>query len=318
VSCLGHDQIQVCVSDNGSDDKTKEIVNKYKKKLNIKYHRYSNNKGRVKNFLKVVRMADGVFTWLIGDDDLLMPDAIKQVLNLIKLNSDVDFFYINSFNLSSDYVYSFKQPFNIKNIPKKMSTFSNFKLERKLFFLDLIDPKISFDFVGAVFLVVFRKELWIQNENVLNIDAIESKIDFSHYDNTFPHVKIFSVAFCKSHAYFYPKPLTINLSGIREWAAMSPLINIVRLIESLDEYKKNGLTLYQFIKCKNYAYRTFAPDFLRLLRRKSISGYYFINPWKLLANALLYPNSYLSLIYYLIELLTKQYKFFTLKGKRNE
>ena len=318
VSSRGHNQIQVCVSDNGSDDQTKEVVSKYKDKLNIKYHRFSNNIGRVKNYLKVIHMADGVFTWLIGDDDLLMPDSINKILNLIKMNSRVDFFYINSFNLAAEYVFSYKQPFNIKNIPNKMSRFSNFKSEGELLFFDLINPKVSFDFVGAMFLVVFRKELWIKNENALDIEAVESKMDFSHYDNTFPHVKIFSVAFCKSYAYFYPKPLTINLSGIREWSPMSPLINIVRLVESLDEYKKNGLPIYQYIKCKNFAFRTFIPDFLRLILRRSVSGYYYINPWRLLAKALLYPNTYLSPIYYLIEIATKQYNLFTSKGQQNE
>ena len=314
ASCHDHNQIQVCVSDNGSDDQTKEVISKFKDKLNIKYHKFSSNIGRVKNYLKVISMADGIFTWMIGDDDLLVPDSINKVLNLIKINSRVDFFYINSFNLDAEFVFSYKQPFNIKNIPNKMSRFSNFKSEGELLFFDLINPKVSFDFVGAMFLVVFRKELWIKNENALDIEAVESKMDFSHYDNTFPHVKIFSVAFCKSYAYFYPEPLTINLSGIREWSPMSPLINIVRLVESLDEYKKNGLPIYQYIKCKNFAFRTFIPDFLRLILRRSVSGFYYVNPWKLLATALLYPNTYLSPIYYLIEIVTKKCNLFTSKG----
>ncbi len=225
----------------------------------------------------------------------------------------MDFFYINSFNLSSEYVFSYPQPFNTADLPHKMTQFSNFKLEGKLNFLDLIDPKISFDFVGAMFLAVFRKEPWTNNENVLDMRAIESKREFSHFDNTFPHVKIFSVAFCKSPAYFYPEPLTVNLSGVREWSPMSPLINIVRLVESLDEYKENGLPIYQYVKCKNYAFRTFLPDFFRLLLRRRVSGYFYIKPWKLLARSLVYPNTYLSPIYYLIDIVTTKYNFFISK-----
>ena len=145
------------------------------------------------------------------------------------------------------------------------------------------------------------------------------KKEFSHFDNTFPHVKIFSVAFCKSPSYFYPEPLTVNLSGVREWSPMSPLINTVRLIESLDEYKKNGLPIYQYIICKNYAYRAFVPNFLRLLFRRHVSGYCYVEPWRLLIGALIYPNTYLSPIYYIIDLAIEKYNFFNLKKrKQNE
>jgi glycosyltransferase involved in cell wall biosynthesis len=316
VLCQMHNAIQVCISDNASDDKTKEIVSKYKNKLNIKYHRFDTNMGRVKNYLNVINMADGIFTWLIGDDDLLVPDSIGKMLELLKENPTVDFFYVNSFNLSSEYVFSHPQPFDTINLPHRMTQFSNYKSQGKLKFFDLIDPKVSFDFVGAMFLAVFRKELWINNENVLNMHAVESKEEFSHFDNTFPHVKIFSAAFCKSSAYFYPDSLTVNLSGVREWSPMSPLINIVRLVESLDEYKKNGLPVYQYIRCKNYAFRTFFPDFFRLLLRKEVSGYFYIKPWRLLAGSLAYPNTYLSPIYYITDLIVKRYNFFSLKKRK--
>jgi len=316
ASCQMHNEIQICISDNASNDQTKEIVYKYKSKLNIKYHRFDANMGRVKNYLNVVDMADSTFTWLIGDDDLLAPNSIEKILQLIQINSEIDFFYINSFNLSTEYITSYSQPFNTKNLPKEMTRFSDYKSEGKLRFFDLINPKVSFDFVGAMFLAVFRKELWINNKDILDISAIEDAREFSHFDNTFPHVKIFSAAFNNSFAYFYPEPLTVNLSGVREWYPMSPLINIVRLVESLDEYRKNGLPVYQYIKCKNYAYRTFVPDFLRLLFRRDVSGYYYIEPWRLLVGALIYPNTYLSPIYYITDIIVKRYNFFTLKKRK--
>lgn len=313
MMCDHRNEVQICISDNGSNKNTKKIVDNYIDNLQIKYHHFKKNMGRTKNYLNVINMADSQFTWLIGDDDLLLPNSIIKVLNLIQLNPDIDFFYINSYELSSDYIFSYKQPFHTQNLPKNMTKFSNFKFEGKLFFLDLIDPKVSFDFIGAMFLAVFRKELWIQNEKILDKNALESKEDFSHFDNTFPHVKIFSVAFSKSYAYFYPEPLTVNLSGIRSWSSMSPLINIVRLGESLDEYKKNGLSFFNYIKCKNYTFRTFVPDFIRLIVRRKNSGYYFINPWKLLLKALLYPNTYLSFIHYFIELTSKKYNLLITK-----
>lgn len=292
---------EVCISDNGSSDNTLEIVRAAEKYLNIKYFRHAENVGRVRNYLKVVDMAQGDFIWLLGDDDLLLPDALVTISGLIQKNKEVDFFYVNSFNLSTEYVLSFPQPFDTADVPKKMTTFSTYQISGKRSFISLVDPNVSFDFVGAMFLAVFRRKNWLENVNALDSDAISDPQTFSHFDNTFPHLKVFIRAFANSQAYFYSKPLTVNLSGSREWAPMSPLINIVRLIEALDEYRLNGLSFLQYLRCKNFALRTFFPDYVRMLLRKNESGYRYIRPLHLLLTCLLYPNAWLSPFYYVIE-----------------
>ena len=37
-------------------------------------------------------MAKGKFIWFLGDDDLLIPNAIEQLAKRIKQNNNVDFF----------------------------------------------------------------------------------------------------------------------------------------------------------------------------------------------------------------------------------
>ena len=292
---------QVCISDNASPDDTMEIVREAEKELNIKYFRHNENVGRVKNYLKVVDMADGEFVWLLGDDDLLLPDTLMRASKLINMHDDVDFFYVNSFNLSTEYVLSFPQPFDTANLPKGMTTFSTYQTSEKRSFISLVDPKVSFDFIGAMFLAIFRRENWIKNVDALNYDVITDPLTFSHFDNTFPHVKIFSRAFAGSQAYIHSDPLTVNLSGAREWAPMSPLINIVRLIEALEQYRLNGLSRRQYLRCKNFALRTFFPDYMRMLFRRKESGFSYIRPFHLLLNSLLFPNAWLSPFYYIYE-----------------
>ena len=102
-------------------------------------------------------MADGEFIWLIGDDDLLLPNSLRRLKQLIIQNSGVDYFYVNSFHLTTEYVLSYPQPFDTKNLPKSMEKFSKWPHEGELPFLDLVNPKISFDFLGGMFLSVFRK-----------------------------------------------------------------------------------------------------------------------------------------------------------------
>ena len=293
-------QFEICISDNGSNDSTKEIVNNAKKDIDINYNRNESNLGIARNFLKVVSMAKGEFVWLIGDDDLLLPHTLDTLEVLFKNHKTVNFFYINSYLLDTNYIFSFTQPFDISKLPSKMDKFSLYKKSQELNFFELINPKVSFDFLGGMFLSIFKRSMWLDNVSILNNEAIKDARVFSHFDNTFPHIKIFSVAFSNSKAYFQADPLSVCLSGAREWAPMSPLVSSVRLVEALDEYRKNGLNYFQYINCKNYALSNIIPHLLKMFLNKEKSGFIYINPKKHILNNMLYPNFYFSLIYYFI------------------
>ena len=79
-------QFEICISDNGSNDNSKEIVNNAKKDIDINYNKNESNLGIARNFLKVVSMANGEFVWLIGDDDLLLPHTLDTLEVLFKNN----------------------------------------------------------------------------------------------------------------------------------------------------------------------------------------------------------------------------------------
>jgi glycosyltransferase involved in cell wall biosynthesis len=267
--------------------------------IDINYHKNTSNLGIPRNFLNVVAMARGDFIWLIGDDDLLMPYAIEELYNLIGSHVDVDFFYVNSFHLTTEFLDDYPAPFDTANLPSNMVPFSKWTILGELPFFQLIDPKISFDFLGGMFLSVFRRENWVINVNVLDESALKDDRTFSHFDNTFPHVKIFAKAFATSKAYFNVTPLSVCLTGAREWSPMYPFIHSVRLVEALYEYRKNGLPYLKYVYCKNYALNNFLPDFINMLLNKSKSGYLYINPFKLLFESFLYPNFLLSFFYFI-------------------
>jgi glycosyltransferase involved in cell wall biosynthesis len=290
---------EVCVSDNCSTDETEKIVSRAQECIDIQYQKNKRNLGLAGNFLKVVGMAKGEFVWILGDDDLLMPHALEKLDNLIISHSGSDFFYINSYCLASQYIKSFPQPFNTADLPKKLKTFSSCNYSGEMEFMDLIDPKISFDFLGGMFLSVFRRENWNQNVCILDESAIKDGRTFSHFDNTFPHVKIFSKAFANSKAYFNAEPLSVCLSGVREWAPMSHLVQSVRLVEALQEYRVNGLSFIKYLRCKNSALNRFLPAMVWMLIHRKDSGFAYINPLKLILANCLYPNFYLSTFYYL-------------------
>lgn len=298
LTCLsdGASDFEVCVSDNGSTDDTEEVIARIGNSLPIKYWRNATNLGIPRNFLNVVDMAEGEFVWLVGDDDLLVPDAIRRLVELIREHPVVDFYYVNAYHLSSKYVLSRPRPFDTLTLPARMAVFSPRRTDGEMPFLDLISPSVSFDFLGGMFLSVFRRQNWIDNRQVLNTDALNDERTFSHFDNTFPHVKIFSRAYARSRAYFNTTPLIVSLSGAREWAPMYPLVRSFRLIEALDEFRQAGLPWLRYLRCRNFALAHFLPDLLRMALRPSLSGWSYVSPFRSLLSNLLFPNLYLSLI----------------------
>ena len=64
---------------------------------------------------------------------------------------------------------------------------------------------------------------------------------WSTFDNTCFFIKIFCSAFKNSKAFICAKPLSVNLSGVREWSNLYPFVEIVRLPEALDYYRSQGM-----------------------------------------------------------------------------
>lgn len=296
---------EVCISDNNSNGNVQNIVNKFKKKINIKFSKNDSNIGHGRNFLKAVSMSDGKYVWTLGNDDLLVPRAIEEILNLFKLNYDLDFFFINSYNLNSKYIFSFPQPFNTKNLPKSMQKYSYYKKNKLMNFFDLINPKISFDFLMGMYLLVFKKEIWNKNLNEIDYKKIKDLNVFSNFDNTCGYVKIISKGFSNSKVFFQAEPLSVNLYGKREWEKMYDFIEIVRIPEVLDVHRSNGLSFFKFHYYKNYSLKKFFPNFLKMILNWEESGMKYINFKKNFLYNLIYPNCYLSIIYFLLRKIKK-------------
>jgi glycosyltransferase involved in cell wall biosynthesis len=298
INQLNND-FEIIISDNGSTDNTEYVVSEYIDKLPIKYFKNIENIGIPRNFINAVSKANGKFIWLLGDDDLLLKDSIESILLLINSHNDVDFFFVNTFHCDTDYIFQYEQPFDTKLLPNDLEKFSKYNINKTVNFLDLINPDISFDFLGGMFLAVFRKTNWDKNIFNLNIENIKDLNTFSNYDNTFPHVKIFANAFKDSKAYINTTPLSVALTGAREWAPMYNFVRSVRLIESLEIYRKCGLKLSSYIKCKNYALRSFIPDIGYILFNPKVSGLKYLKIIHIVKN-IYYPNFYLSLLYYIL------------------
>ena len=298
-------KFEICISDNGSNYNVKKIIKPFKKKLNIRVNRNKKNLGYALNLLKSVSMAKGEFAWCIGDDDLLVPKALKKINSLILKNKNIDFYYINSFHLNNNYLNKFKKPFDTNNLPINMDRLSPKKNSQRLKFWDLIDHNVSFDFMAGNFVNIFRRKMWMDNVHVLDKKSINDKNSIL----SLLHLKIHANAFRKSLCYFQAEPLSVNLYGVREWRSLYPLIETFKLCESLDYYRSKGLNFFKYIYCKNYTLRNFASNLTKIIIGGKTTGLHYLNFNKHIFQNLLYPNVYLSVFYFIFR------KIIILKGK---
>lgn len=104
---------ELVVSDNASTDETPELMARFEQLgLPLRSLRNPQNIGADANFLQCLEQARGKYVWVLGDDDLLTPGAVGQLLSLLKQAEtpdhmgrpqDFDLVYLSSFGFSGQY-----------------------------------------------------------------------------------------------------------------------------------------------------------------------------------------------------------------------
>lgn len=83
IDAVANGKIELVVSDNASTDETAD----YLRSIHRDYLRWWTNETNIggdRNFLKCIQEAKGDYVWLVGDDDLVAPDAVARVLKFIE------------------------------------------------------------------------------------------------------------------------------------------------------------------------------------------------------------------------------------------
>ncbi len=81
-------RIEVIVSDNASTDETSQYVRSFTDRTSfLVYSRNESNVGGELNFARCIEQARGDYIWMLGDDDLILEDAIEKVLGVLDLYS---------------------------------------------------------------------------------------------------------------------------------------------------------------------------------------------------------------------------------------
>jgi len=75
-------QVELLISNNASTDETESYLSTLSC-LGLSVYRNAENIGGDRNFLACVERASGMYVWLFGDDELIVPGGIARILKLL-------------------------------------------------------------------------------------------------------------------------------------------------------------------------------------------------------------------------------------------
>lgn len=87
--------VEFFVCDNTSTDHTPQVVQPYLSRTDFTYRRNPENVGMLGNLRVTANHANGDYIWILGDDDLIYPDAVERVLAAIDKEPDIGLVYLN-------------------------------------------------------------------------------------------------------------------------------------------------------------------------------------------------------------------------------
>ncbi len=106
-------EVEVFVSDNASEDATPAVIAAaqatfQQRGARIRAHRHCTNLGSDANFAFCFAQAAGTFFWMCGDDDLIVPSAVAQMLALLQAPdgspAELDMVYATSYGYRTDFI----------------------------------------------------------------------------------------------------------------------------------------------------------------------------------------------------------------------
>jgi len=165
------DKVEICISDNASQDNTNQIVESYKAKHpHITYFRWEKNMGADNNYLKVVEIAHGKYCWFLGSDDIIKEGSLGKILSELKPHCDLYLCNVDICDINMNFIKKYKS-FK-KNVHTQVFTFGTpEKLE-----IYLGSTKSLVSLFGYLSCIVFLKEKW----DSINFDKAFIGSAYSH------------------------------------------------------------------------------------------------------------------------------------------
>lgn len=110
----GDSRVELIISDNASTDDTTTVVASFQQKgLSLSYSRNDANIGPDANFIRCYERAQGEYLWIFGDDDVIVPGGLHEVLLHLETQR-YDLLYVNATGFRGQYKTSVTPKFSHK------------------------------------------------------------------------------------------------------------------------------------------------------------------------------------------------------------
>jgi abequosyltransferase len=95
--------VELIISDNASTDDTQPMLEGFSSQgLKFRYIRNKTNLGPDRNILQCFEEARGIYVWIFGDDDIILPGAIDKIIRLLRPQQH-DLIFLRPYEFFKDY-----------------------------------------------------------------------------------------------------------------------------------------------------------------------------------------------------------------------
>lgn len=211
---------EICISDNGSTDRTQHLVEEFKKDFdNVVYFKFDSNQGADINYLNSVKIASGEFVWLMGSDDSIIEGCTTKIIkDLDAVNPAVALYNRNDCDLEMNFVRK-RSWIGVENQNYTLELSGKEDLEK--YILECKTLGGLFSYLSSI--IVKRNE-W----NLIAFDK-------SYIGSLYSHVFILLEIITRGGNFYYSNQIIVNSRGgndsfRKNWAQ--------RALVDLDGYRK--------------------------------------------------------------------------------
>lgn len=90
-----NENIELVVCDNASTDNTDKELKKINSNYPFRYFRNDENIGICGNAYNAIQYTNGKYIWIVGDDDYLEYGVVKNVMNILNSQKNLNFIFLN-------------------------------------------------------------------------------------------------------------------------------------------------------------------------------------------------------------------------------
>jgi glycosyltransferase involved in cell wall biosynthesis len=255
------DKVELWISDNASTDDTAQVVEESKRLGPFRYSRNATNIGLISNLIRcATELAQGEFVWLLGDDDLLCPNALSRIVSALEVNRGLELINLNFQHAS--FAESWPEnavggydgaAYGVVN-----PDLSDHPVSR---WYELISPENSM--CGQMYTHVIRRSVWQDYWH-----GRPRQRDFADSLWSYPHSYMIAETVMNKPSFYVGQPVLTIFSGGQSWWAERHAV-VFNFGGILRAYKRNGLPESQSVECEKMVFRNCEPLLIEIFQGKT-------------------------------------------------